>query len=1109
MFLSFLAELPGPILVLDFDGMDASLESLITAKMRDPVGSTHLPEAAMHLKRTAPLIGFSLLLAFVFCPTLTAQLTVSSIRGNVTDPSGGGVAGADIELVHLETNAKRTLTTNEQGYYEILDLRNGTYRLSAQFSGFKTFIADKIILETSQVRRIDIALEIGAVTSEVTVTAAAQVISTDTSKIQGSFTEKTFLDAPLIGDGRNPGLIIAVLPQVQTAGGIYTVQIAGQSNSQIQQGQDGHTSDGANSQTSNIHSIAEVQAVAVNNSAEFARVGYYNMVTKSGTNQFHGEAYYWLRNSALDARDFFAVTKPVMKAHTMFGSATGPIIKDKLFFYFGWSGQKWPGGSSNLRDVPTDKFRTGDFSQLLTQAKPIQIKDPLNGQPFPGNIIPTSRLNSLSLTAQEAYMPKPNTGAPGALASNYYYVWGWPADIRNQSVYTTKIDWQMTAKNRLSGRLYEGWGDYVLNSNFPVLGWTRLRRGNNLTIEDTYVFSPTLVNTFRFGYYQADVTDGTTVDGYTPIKGDEAVKELGLQGVNPQGLSAMGLPRMNITGYPNLNIQPGGHVQDYRDYGYADSVTWSKGRHILKFGAEIKPFTQFNGSVPEGNYGVFAFNGSLTGYAYADFLLGLPYTSQRLDPLTNRTQLDSEIGLYIQDTFKVNSRLNLDLGLRWDRFGAANYEDELIYNWDRDTGNVIVPQGGLGKISPLYPTSRIKVVEGEVQQRPSKSNFRPRIGVAYRPFGQNTVFRAGYGIFTETLGNFARAQGGGPYQLSESFNNVISNGGPLFSFPNPFPSSSGTVPSQSVSGYPLDTNNGDIHQFNLTFEHQMGDTGFRLSYIGSRSRGFNYSKAINKPQPSLIPFTQSRRPYPQFIGASYAYNDGAANYNALTFQLQRKVGQFTFDNHFTWASNYNNYSNLENPYAPLAWSRDTYTTRLRLVLNMVWRIPVGRGQKFLANAPAVADHIVGGWQLYWIAFMESGNYFSPSFSGSDPSNTNTVGGLPDRIANGNVDPGDRTITRWFDPTAFAVPKAGTFGNSGINVLEGPGRHEHDVTILKRFSITERLGFTFATAITNIFNHPNFNNPSSNISVPGSVGVVSSTKAYAPCRQIMMRFRLDF
>jgi hypothetical protein len=1062
----------------------------------------------MGIRRFASTAGHLLPLAIVFCSTLLAQLTVSTIRGTASDPSGAAVVNADIELVQLETNSRRAVKTNENGDFEIADLPRGTYRLTATSAGFKTFVADKIILETTQIRRINIAFEVGAVSAEVTVSAAAAVISTDSSKIQGSFTRQTFTDAPLIGDGRNPALTLSVLPQVQSVGGIYNVQMAGQSSSQLQEGQDGHTSDGANNQTSNIHDVDEVVAVSVNNSAEFARVGYYNMVTKAGSNQFHAQAYFWHRNSAFDARDFFAKQKPVAKSHTMHAGATGPIIKDKLFFYGGWSAQRWPGGSSYLRDVPTDTMRLGDFSQLLSQSRPVVVRDPLNGQPFSGNVIPTSRLSQVPLKMQENYLPKANTGDPGALASNYFYIWPWPSDLRNMNIYTVRMDYQASSRNRITGRLLESWADYVLNNNYPTLGWTRVRRGNHLVIEDTYVFSPNLVNTVRFGYYQADVVDGSTVDNYTPQTGDDIVKQLGIQGVNPQGLSAMGFPRVDITGYPSIFNRPGGHIQDFRDYGYAESLTWSKGRHVFKFGAEIKPLSQFNGSVPEGNYGVFSFNGSLSGYGYADFLLGLPFTSTRLNPLTNRMQKDSETGLYVQDTFKVSRRLNLDLGLRWDRFGAATYADELIYNWDPTTGNVIVPKGASAKISPLYPKN-IQVVEGDVKQQPSGRNFAPRFGVAFRPFGQNTVFRGGYGIFTETLGVFARAQSGGPYQLSESFNNVIQNGLPVFAFPNPFPSGSGAVASQSIGGYPLSTNNGGIHQFNVTIEHQIRDTGFRLSYLGSRSRGFNYTKSTNKPQPSLIPFTQSRRPYPQFIGTTYAYSDGAYNYNALTFEVQRKVGQLTFDNHWTWSSNYGNTRNLENPYAPLFWSRDPDTFRRRVVLNVIWRMPVGRGRRFMANAPAVADHVLGGWELYWIAYMESGSFFSPSFSGSDPSNTNTVGGLPDRIANGNLDPGSRTIARWFDPTAFAVPAAGRFGNSGLNVLEGPGRHEHDVTILKRFRIAERLAFTYAMAITNLLNHPNFNNPASNISVPGSVGVISSTKAYAPNRQMMMRLRLDF
>jgi hypothetical protein len=327
---------------------------------------------------------------------------------------------------------------------------------------------------------------------------------------------------------------------------------------------------------------------------------------------------------------------------------------------------------------------------------------------------------------------------------------------------------------------------------------------------------------------------------------------------------------------------------------------------------------------------------------------------------------------------------------------------------------------------------------GRATQRPSLRNFAPRLGAAWRPWGNNFVIRGGYAIFNETLGPFARSQGVGPFQLSETFFNSIQSGQPLFAFPNPFPAGSGNVPSQSVSGFDPDTRNGRIHQFNATVERQFGDIGLRLSYLGSRGRALNYNIEINKPQASLTPFSNSRRPYPQFVSGMMARNDGAFNYNAMTVEAQRKFGGLTFDTHWTWASNYNNTTNLENPYAPLFWSRDPFTFRHRVALIASWELPVGRGKRALASMPVALDQVLGGWQLYWISYMETGQYFSPSFAGADPSNTNTVGGLPDRIGNGNLPPGERTTARWFDTAAFAVPPAGRFGNSGPNVLEGRG-----------------------------------------------------------------------
>ena len=631
-----------------------------------------------------------------------------------------------------------------------------------------------------------------------------------------------------------------------------------------------------------------------------------------------------------------------------------------------------------------------------------------------------------------------------------------------------------------------------------------------MVIEDTHVFSPTIVNTFRWGLYQEKVTDGIPLYGVDPVKGDEVVKELGLQSVNPQGLSAMGFPVFNISGYPALTIPPGGVVQNDFNWGYADTVTWSRGRHVIKFGGEYKPQNRFVGVVPTGTYGDFTFNGSFTGYGYADFLLGIPYSSSRLDALTNRWRDDKEIGLFIADDFKVNSRLTLNIGLRWDRFGPPSFRDGLMWNWDLNSGNIVIPPGTENKVRPLYPKN-INITTGQVKQNPDNASFAPRIGIAWRPFGENTVLRGGYGLYNETIGRYSRLNAGGPFEITETFINAIQGGAPLFMFPNPFPGStvSATIPSQSFTGYPLDTKHGQIHQFNLTVEHQIRDVGLRVSYVGSRSRNMNYSLAINKPEPSLIPFAQSRRPWPQFVGGNYFRNNGAANYNAMTLEAQRKMGSLTFHGHWTLASNYNNMLNFENPYTQLAFGRDEFTTRHRAVISTVWEIPVGKGRRYMTASPAVVNHMLGGWQLYWIAYLESGWFFSPAFSGRDPSNTNTSGGRPDRVCNGNLPAGERTIGRWFDSSCFVVPPSGRFGNSGSNMLEGPGYHMHHISTAKNFDLTERLKFTFTFSAANAFNHPNFARPSANISVPGSVGVVGALRAGATARRIEVRGRFDF
>jgi hypothetical protein len=1047
---------------------------------------------------------------------LRAQITLSTIRGTAIDPTGAVVVNARITVASMETGAKRETLTDANGNFEIPDLPRGKYRLTAQAAGFKTFAAEDILLDSSQIRRINPAFELGTVGTEVSVTAGAAVISTDTAKLQSFVNVAKHFDNPWVGAEAvlDHSLYITTLPLVQQAGGVWGTQVAGQPGSQVQMGQDGHTNDGAVNQLNDILDTQEIQVTPVNNSAEFPRVGYMNLVTKGGTNEFHGRVTYFHQNSALGARQFFEGSEKFRTLiHTSSIGVSGPIIKDKTFFYVAWNQLNEPGEQFWLRTVPTDRMRQGDFSELLTLSRPVVLRDPLSGNPFPNNVIPRDRFNGVANKILDKYLPGPNRSGPGALSNNYSFIHPFPYDYVLRRDTTQRIDHQLTTNNRIMGRIIENLDNYASAGSFPLLGRPRQRWNVHVVIEDTHVFSPSFVNTFRLGLYQEKVEDGLSLYGQTPIRGDDAVKELGIQGVNPQGLSAAGFPRMNITGYPAIQVSPGGEptLNDF-NWGYADTATWSKGRHVIKFGGEFKPKNRFTNSVPTGSYGDFAFNGMFTGYGFADFVLGYPSTSSRLDPITSRWRDDSELGLFLTDDFKVNNRLTLNIGIRWDRFGAPKFRDGLMWNWDINTGNVVIPPGTEDKVRPLYPKS-ITLATGQVAQDPDNANFAPRLGVAWRPLGENTVIRAGYGLYTEYLGRYGRLNTGGPFEISENYVNEIVDGKPLLSFPNPFPASleRARIPSQSFTGYPVDTQNGRIHQFNVTVERQVRDIGFRLSYAGSRSRDMNYSIAINKPEPSLIPFTASRRPWPQFSGGSYYRNNGAANFNALTLQGQRKLGNVTFDAHWTWASNYNNMLNLSDPYAPLGFGRDQYTTRHRAVVNTVWEIPVGKGRRYLPDIPAAANHVLGGWQLYWIAYFESGWFFSPSFSGSDPSNTNTFGGLPDRICNGNLPAGERSIHRWFDASCFVAPPAGSgrFGNSGPNILEGPGYHMHHISLAKSFNLTERFRFTLTAAAANAFNHPNFARPSANISSPGSVGVVSGLRAGAPARSMEIRGRIDF
>lgn len=1053
-----------------------------------------------------------------------AQSDLSTVRGVATDPSGAVAPNIKITLLDVERNQTRITVTTSEGTYEIPFLVPGLYRLSATGTGFNEFVEDQIRITSRETRRIDIPLVVGQVGATVNVTASATVIDTEGAQIADGFNNRKFVDSPLSSQTFFPQAYMTTLPNVQTNMGGWALRFAGQgSNSNnIAESMDGIISDGAVNLVQNMFDFEELSVVAVNNSAEFSRVANFTMTGRGGTNQFHGRAFYDITNSYLNARNTFVPYKVPYKEHRGAGSISGPIIHNKTFFYGSYNLVRIPSSTFYNRNVPTNAMRAGDFSKVGTIRDPLTMSNgvPSTAQPFPANAIPATRINPTAKLIQDTYIPAPNQGGPDDRVSNFGWLHPWATDLFKWDSVTGRIDHHFSDKNTLFARYINRLTPYVLAGSFPQVGtWTRARNHHSIVVSDTHVFSTSLVNTFRYGWIRDYFFDGDTISGFTPIKGDEVVKKIGLQGVNPQGYSAMGFPTITITGIQQMRVNPGGVALDTNIHSFSNTTSWSHAGHVIKFGGELRWWRDFNDVIPEGTYGNFSFDGSIAGQGYAEFLLGTPTNSQRIDPLRARLRHASELGFYATDTWKVTRRLTLDYGLRWDYFGSPTYDDNLMYNWDPVSGAVIVPQQSLSQISPLYPTNLITVKAGDVVPSAKKTNFRPRTGLAYR-ITDTFVVRGGYGQYSESLGAFTFINSAaGPYRIADSYINLdqARAGRPLFAFPNPFPTGLGAVASsQSITGFPSEAANGVIHQFNFSLEKEVHKLGLRASYIGSRSKGLNYALSINKPRPSTTTFSAARRPYPQFVGTTFWQNDGQARYDSIQFEVTRRYGWFQFNGHYTLSNAMSDYLNLENPYDHHFWNRDQYNARNRAVITTVWDLPFGKGRRWMSHAPKPVETVLGGWQAQTVHYFQGGQYFTPSYSGIDASNTNTIGGLPDRIADGNLDRGVRNVPRWFDASAFAVPPVGRFGNSGVNTLEGPGLNLHHLAVTKNFKLTERWKLVYQASINNIFNHPAYNFPNANISVPSQVGRLFQTwegggsgREVSDARHVYMRLRVEF
>jgi len=1077
------------------------------------------------------------------CLLLTAaawgQSFLGSINGSVTDASGAVVPEANVTLTDVGTGIQRTAKTNTEGNYYFGNLPPGTYTLVVAKEGFREVRSSNILLTAQQLSRFDATLELGSTTQTVEVSATAPTLNTENAQLGGVLARNELLNLPL---NNRSTLNFIMLSSYNYQGDGSSYMLGGMAGNSTN-----FTIDGVSANTGvfagqvgpmtqeSFDSIRELKTLVSNNSAEYPNVGTLLISSRSGTNQVHGSLFYYHSNNALNARSFFASEKPKGPIlHNFGGSFGGPVViphvydgHNRTFFYFTYERQNFPGEYSGTGIVPDAKMQTGDFSELLPDTV---LTDPTTGQPFPGNIIPASRVSSVALNLQSFGFLQPNFGpadlyAPGS--SGYNWVGIFPT-ADHDTRYVTRLDHQISSRDALSARASLRMAPEPLqfDADLPIFVHNQGRSTQNAYISETHSFSSTLLNEFRVGFSR----DASDLAG--AHRGAQVVQQVGLQGID---LSTKG----NLAGVPDVNFNNFSSMYEFPTYfwrtqtlEFLDNVTWVKGKHNLKAGFLLRHIDNNISQCCSSDFGTLNFDGFATGFDYADFLLGLPHSSDRYSRNQPSVPQYNEWGFFVQDNYQVSGKLTLNLGLRYEYFPSIVDKYDMAFSFDPKTGNLILASSRSQRLlNPLFPKS-IPLVLASAAGYPARSllendnkNLGPRVGFAYRPLGNTrTVVRGGYGVYYTRLVYTREPQfgGGGPFISDETFTNTIVNGAPSLQFPNPFPGV-GALGTQSISANAKFLRTPMSQQWNLTVERELpGAVVARVGYRGMRVTQLPYSGDINKPYPSADPAGENFFRYPNFYSVYFNQSGGNRNLQALDVSVERKFAQgLTFQSGWTWAKNLAegnpdgegiDYA-AENPYnRQREYGNAQWVPRHRWASYLQYDLPYGKGKRFGSTAPKAVTSVLGNWGTSLVTLFQTGQFLTPGFDGADPSNTRTYGGRPDQVGAWNVS--NSTITQWFNPSAFAIPPNGRYGNAANGVIVGPGLANLDFGLFRYFNIKERVRAQLRMTAANFFNHPNFGNPNTDIS-SRNVGRIRSVQGRRAdtlgggARTIQVGLRFDF
>lgn len=1076
-----------------------------------------------------------------------AQSTFATITGTVLDTSGAPIPGADIQATEAGTGYRYSTKSNTSGIYTLSNLREGKYRLHAHHSGLRDFVVDGIELRTRDIRRIDITMDVATVETTVEVTAGAGVIETDSGRIASLLTDRDLNSLPFNALGRSIQRYWAVSPMFNKKPGSTVPSFAGSTDDQWVFSIDGtNVSNGSGGNISgNILAysdwVREVKADYVNNSAEHGQLVHVTIVGKSGENELHGSVFTFYQSPVFRARNPFATARGTGVTHNPGFSVGGPLYipkvydgRNRTFWFVSLENFRGSQTSVNLNPgVPLEAWRNGDFSRLG-----IQIRHPFTNEIYADGRIPAQWINPVARKIQDRFYPLPNFGDPAVFSSaNYRETRAQP--FPKQYNTSTRLD------QRIGERDYfyiSFMWDQLINpaweGNLPTIGPRRqLRQNKVVNITETHTFGPSLLNEIRFGH-------GAETNAYGgPLDGKEVVQSLGLQGLSPDLPDMAGLYKASFSGVAIQGLTQIDAARDApRSQFIQDQVSYFRGRHSLRMGVQFQRVFPSSLTVEGCAFGCATFANTFTriqgvsnsGHPYADFLLGVPTTVTRAFAREAVKRRRWAQDYYLQDDWKVTNRLTLNFGARYEYHPAWREEGGLLALFDPASGKIAVPDASISKVSPLIPTAYVEVVKASSLNLPQTlihtdgNNIAPRFGVAYRPFGNNTVFRGGYGIYYDATPALPTI-GGVPFRISEpAYTNPQPN--PTIVLPQAFPSAG--VAGASTIGLPAAVNprlrTPYTQQWNLTLEHERWDIGFRLSYVGTTTRQMEYSRNINAPVPDDRLYTQKPRPFPQYPAINYTDNGASHTYHGLSLvALRRMKHSLQFESSWTWARDIGDVASLENTFdrrRERAVEQGVPTHRF--INTFIYELPFGRGRTWLARSHAALDAVLGGWNLAGVLYLQTGQFLTPTISIPDPTGTvHTTSSTrplramrPDQLRDAAI--ANPTIAQWFDPTAFAAPPIGRFGNSARGVIIGPGGNVWHATLEKYFLFSEnprvpRLRLSLFAS--NVFNHPNWGNPNTNLSAGGGTARITTVGGpnagslgdYAEQRTMRMSLRIEF